>query len=408
MATIRKRGTSFQIRVSCGYDLTGQQVIKSKTWKPSPGMTERQIEKELERQSFLFEELCRSGLVADGNMRFADYAAQWLTINEDALSPTTFIRYQSLLGRINTAVGHIKIGDIQAHHLQAFYKNLSEKGINKRDGGTLSAKTILHHHRLISVILGEAYKQGYVIRDVSTLVTPPKVKQKEVAYLDEHDAAKLYDALSAAPIKWKTALLLLLYTGLRRGELCGLEWNDIDFTDKTISIRRTVSYVVSQKHEYTDENGVFHKGKIIEKEPKTKSSQRVISVDDGVLSLLIDYKHWWVEQRFSNGDRWIETNKLFIKENGGCMHPDSITDYTSKFYKAHNLPRFSPHSLRHSNISLMIAAGVDIKTVSVRAGHANISTTGNIYTHQIKSANARAAEKIGNIFDGIQQRKKHA
>jgi integrase len=408
MATFRKRGETYQIRVSLGYDLSGQQIIKSKTWKPSPDKTAKQIEKELNAEMVLFEERCRKGLVTDGNMRFADYANQWMAINEDILSPTTYIRYQSLLSRINIAIGHKKLCDIQSHHLQDFYKNLGENGINKRDGKTLSGKTILHHHRLISVILGEAYKQGYIIRDVSELVTPPKVNQKEVAYLDEQDAIKLYDALSNAPIKWKTALLLLLYTGLRRGELCGLEWNDIDFINSTISIRRNVSYIVSPKYEYTDENGVFHKGKIIEKEPKTKSSQRVISVDDGVLSLLMDYKRWWIEQRFFNGNRWIETNKLFIKENGGCMHPDSITDYTAKFYKANNLPQFSPHSLRHSNISLMIANGVDIKTVSARAGHANISTTGNIYTHQIKSANARAAEKIGNIFDGIQQRKKHA
>ena len=99
-----------------------------------------------------------------------------------------------------------------------------------------------------------------------------------------------------------------------------------------------------------------------------------------------------------NGSNWKETDKLFIQDNGGVMHPDSITDYASKFRKKHNLPHFSPHSLRHTNISLMIANGVDIKTASSRAGHANVSVTGNIYTHQIQSANARAAEKIGSIF----------
>jgi len=148
-----------------------------------------------------------------------------------------------------------------------------------------------------------------------------------------------------------------------------------------------------------DENGVLHKGQIIEKEPKAKSSARSIAVDEGVITLLREYRAWWIEQRFLNGHRWIDTNKLFTKENGGIMHPDSITDFTKKFIKANNLPYFTPHSLRHTNISLMIAAGVDIKTVSSRAGHANITTTGNIYTHQIQSANAKAAEKIGNILN---------
>jgi hypothetical protein len=147
-----------------------------------------------------------------------------------------------------------------------------------------------------------------------------------------------------------------------------------------------------------DAKGTHHKGRLIEKEPKTQSSIRCISVDSGVIGLLVEYEKWWMEQRTLNGDRWVETDKLFIKEDGGVMHPDSITDFTSKFREANDLPHFSPHSLRHTNISLMIAAGVDIKTVSSRAGHANVTTTGNIYTHQIQSANARAAEKLGDIL----------
>jgi len=121
--------------------------------------------------------------------------------------------------------------------------------------------------------------------------------------------------------------------------------------------------------------------------------------------LLGDTYKWWLQQRLLNGDRWVETDKLLIKENGGTMHPDSITDFTGKFIKEHKLPFFTPHSLRHTNINLMIAAGIDIKTVSSRAGHANVSTTGNIYTHQIQSANARAAEKIRELFT-IKHKKK--
>ena len=399
MPTIRKRGDTYQIRVSLGYDMKGKQIIKTSSWKPAPGMTKKQIEKELERQGFLFEEKCKSGMAIDGNVKFAHYADSWMSINENNLSPTTYNRYVSLLDRINQAIGYIKLAELRAHHLQEFYKNLAENGINKRTGKTLSEKTILHHHRLISVILGEAYKQGYILRDVSTLATPPKVKQKEVAYLDEADAAKLYHALLQAPIKWKTALLLLLYTGLRRGELVGLEWSDIDFDGMTITIRRTVQYVTGSRYEHVDEGGVLHKGQIIEKEPKTKSSARSIAADGGVIALLREYRAWWLQQRLVNGDRWVDTDKLFIKESGGVMHPDSITDFTKKFIKANTLPYFTPHSLRHTNISLMIAAGVDIKTVSSRAGHANITTTGNIYTHQIQSANAKAAEKIGNILN---------
>lgn len=231
------------------------------------------------------------------------------------------------------------------------------------------------------------------------------MKSKDIVYLDEQDAKNLCVALSTAPTKWKTALLLLLYTGMRRGELCGLEWSDIDFKNSTISIKRTIQYVVAPKYQHTDEKGILHKGRLIEKEPKTKSSVRVIAVDNGVIFLLTDYRHWWTRQKLLNGDRWVDTNKLFIKENGGVMHPDSITDFCRKFARAYGLPFFTPHSLRHSNISLLISHGVDIKTVSTRAGHSNVTTTGNIYTHQIQSANARAAEKLGDIFAPTQNEK---
>jgi len=138
-------------------------------------MTERQVTKELERQAVLFEDKCRSGLVADGHMRFADYADVWMNINEATLAPSTFIRYDSLLARINAAIGHLKLADMRSMHLQELYKNLAEPGLNKRAGGGLSSKTVMHHHRLISVILSE----GYTPRDVSSLATPPKVQQKE-------------------------------------------------------------------------------------------------------------------------------------------------------------------------------------------------------------------------------------
>ena len=94
MATIRQRGDSYQIRASLGYDMLGKQIIKTMSWKPDPGMTKKQVEKELERQSVLFEEKCKSGLVVDGHMRFAEYAALWLSINENNIAPATYKRCQ--------------------------------------------------------------------------------------------------------------------------------------------------------------------------------------------------------------------------------------------------------------------------------------------------------------------------
>ena len=130
MATVRKRGNTYQIRVSCGYDCTGKHIEKSITWKPSAGMTKKQIDKELERQKVLFEEKCITGQFLDGNITFNDFAQRWFNDYADKqLLSRTVTRYKELMNRITPAIGHIKLCKLQPHHLMEFYNNLSEDGI---------------------------------------------------------------------------------------------------------------------------------------------------------------------------------------------------------------------------------------------------------------------------------------
>lgn len=130
MATISRRGASYLIRVSCGYDMTGKQIVKSMTWKPPADLTEVQTEKEAHRQAVLFEEKCRTGQVLEVTVRFADFAALWLTdYAEKQLRPTTYARYKAMLPRINAAIGHIRLDRLQPHHLMQFYANLEEAGM---------------------------------------------------------------------------------------------------------------------------------------------------------------------------------------------------------------------------------------------------------------------------------------
>ena len=130
MPTIQKRGDTYRIRVSAGYDSTGKQLMKSMTWQPAPGMTQKQIEKELDRQAVLFENKVKSGQYMEGNIRFSEYAEMWM--QNAQLAPATRSQYEDLLRRINAAIGHIRLDRLQPHHLEAFYKNLREKGIKER------------------------------------------------------------------------------------------------------------------------------------------------------------------------------------------------------------------------------------------------------------------------------------
>lgn len=454
MATINKRSSgSYQITVSLGYGMDGKQIRKSLTYTPEKGMTKRQIEKAVRHEAELFEEGCRTGRSLNSSMRFCDFADMWFEDREKDLRPMTYTRYQIMLPRINAAIGHMKLKDIQPLHLRAFYKNLSEGGIRKdtrykikidlekliaekemsysafcnlsglknttliaiRRGENvrrenaekvaqalemslleifdpldaekpLSAQTVLHHHRLISVILSTAVEWGLLFSNPCSRTKAPRVGELDPRYLDEVQAAELLKILDGEYPSKRTAARVLLFTGLRRGEVLGLKWSDIDFKKSIMEIKRTLQYL--------PDRGIF------ENETKTKSSNRVIKLPQTVISDLKSYKVWQIKQRLLVGDKWMESDYIFTNDFGEPLRPDSLSSWFSRLIKAHSdtLPYVTLHSLRHTNATLLIASGVPITTVSSRLGHTNSNTTGKIYAHAIRSADEAAAETLENIL----------
>ena len=431
MATIQKRGSTYKITVSCGYDGSGKQIRKHMTWIP---------------------ERCRNGQILDGSMRFSDFTEMWFSdYAEKQLRPKTLARYRSMLPRIHAALGHIKIEKLQPHHLLAFYDNLSKAGIrddtkykcimdfqdildekqiaktalagragvsvsvinsllNHRNitlqsaeklasflqadfstlfqpasgKDTLSGKTILHHHRLISSILSTAVHWQIIFSNPCDRVKPPKAEKTVPTYLDEVQAAKMLELLEKENIQYRTVVYLLLYTGFRRGELCGLEWADVDFETHVITVRRSSLYL--------PEKGIF------EDETKNTASNRSIKALSIVFDILREFRVWQNEQRLKAGDRWINSGKIFTTWQGKPIHPDSITSWFHDFIQRSGLPPIHVHSLRHTNATLQIAGGVPISTVAGRLGHANTATTTKIYIHAIKSADEAAAETLESLL----------
>lgn len=391
MATARKKGRGYEIRVSCGIDINGKKLGRSKTWIPDESMTPRQIEKELERQKILFEEEVRNGVCPDNKIRFADFSKRWMEEYAKVnLTIKTYARYEIYLERINQGIGHLKLKDITPLRLNAFYRSLEAEGVNKRakkdkdgnliNGGRLAPKTILDHHRVISKILATAVKWGLLEKNVAMRADPPKVPHREISYLNEEETKQMIVLLDKEPIQYRTMITLLVYTGIRRGELCGLEWKDIDFENQVMHVCRSAQYIGNKT--------------MITKEPKTKSGIRHFSLSATACQMLKRYKMWQMEQRFKVGDQWEDNDRLFTAWNGAPIHPDTITDWFAKFIKRSGLPYVTLHSLRHTNATLMIAEGTDVCTVSRRLGHANTATTLNIYAHALQSKDAEAANTI--------------
>ncbi|MGN0678677.1 MAG: tyrosine-type recombinase/integrase, partial [Oscillospiraceae bacterium] len=272
---------------------------------------------------------------------------------------------------IDSALKGNNIRKVSAERLSAALgKDVVELFAAQEDRG-LADTTILHYHRLISTILNTAVQWQVLLSNPCQRVKPPKVKHKEARYLDEIQAAQLLERVQEEPYQYNVIVQLLLYTGMRRGELCGLEWQDVDFFTNCLHIRRSSLYI--------PEKGVF------EDEPKNETSKRVIKLSASAVQLLKDYKAWQEQQKAELGSAWQNTNRLFTSWNGKPINPDTITAWFHDFVQRNNLPPCSVHSLRHTNATLLIASGAPIKTVSKRLGHSNVSTTVNIpygHTHQ--------------------------
>ena len=451
MATIKQRGDSYKITVSCGYDLNGKQIRRHLTWTPEPGMTKRQLQKELDRQAVLFEEKCRNGQVLDGNIKFVDFAEKWFAdYAEKQLRPTTVAGYRWALKRTLPAIGHIRLDKLRPHHLMEFYNNLSESGVRedtrycsavdfkallKKRGmtkralaeqagvsvyvldsvtrganisaasahkvvsalqlpldkvflpagekDTLAVSTVLHHHRLISSMLSTAVKWQLIFSNPCSRVVLPKNKHKEAVYLDEEQAADLLAALDKESMQHQVIVKLLLFTGMRRGELCGLEWKDVDFERAVVFVRRSSLYLPGK--------GVF------EDETKNATSERCMKVSADVVTMLKAWRAEQSKQRLRMGDQWQTSDRLFTAWDGAPIRPDVITAWFHKFVTKNGLPPIHIHSLRHTNATLLIAAGTSLTTVAARLGHANSTTTSKIYAHVIQSADAAASAAIGSI-----------
>lgn len=456
MANIRKiegkNGISYKITVTRGRDLEGKQIRHYMTWTPPHKMTERQMQKAVEVAAMEFEKSISLGYQVDNRQTFAEYAAYVLELKErEGAKYRTIERYRELLERINPAIGHIKLPDLRPRHLNDFYKNLGEPGISKQEAhaqakidvatllkekkltrakvaelsgvsattittacqkkrialttaeaiakaigkdvaelfeieagqAQLSNKTILEHHRLIHTILTQAEKEMLVQYNAAVKATPPKAAKKEVNYFQPEDIVKIREALDKEPLKWKVATHLLLITGCRRGEIMGLRWDRVDFANSKIKIDTNLLYSAKR--------GIY--------EDTTKTGTvRFIKLPAETMELLRQYRRWYMELRFKNGDRWQDTGFLFVKENGEPMIPDGITAWLSDFSKRHDLPHINPHAFRHTMASILINSGKDVVSVSKRLGHAKVSTTTDIYSHIIMEADEQASECLADVM----------
>lgn len=227
---------SYQIRVFRGRTADGKKLKDFLlTWRPEPGMTKRQIERELQRQATLFEENCKKGQISVEKPTFEKYSAYVLDLKErSGMKARTLASYRDILMRVNAEIGFLKLQDLRADHLNTLYATLSKTGQNKSTGKTLSGSTILKYHRVISSVLSQAVKEGLVQSNVAERATPPKAERHEMDAFELEELQEILKALEEEPLKWQVCVQLLIATGARRGEILGLRWERVDWESCTL------------------------------------------------------------------------------------------------------------------------------------------------------------------------------
>ena len=389
--SIEKRGkNSYRLTVSEGFDLNGKPMIHRKTVHG----TKKDAEVELAK--FVTE--VQNGLVIDGkSLKFSEFTEIWKRdYGSKELAPSTYKRYYRMLEtRLLPYWGHFYINKIKPTDIMKFYDLLEKdtqlvrkKGNNgAKTKKPLSGKTILEHHRLLRAMLHKAVYWQLIVTNPAERVQPPKArKPKRKSYDDEQTKILLenLELLSSEDIKYKVAIILTVFTGVRLGELMGLEWQDVDFKNGIISINRSSQYLTDM--------GVFTKV------PKTESSIREIAIHEFIIFLLEEYKLWYEEQKSIYGELWTNSDKLFVQADGKPMHPSTISKWFVKYVGQIGLPVINFHGLRHTNASLLVAQNIDIAAISARLCHAQISTTLDFYVHPLLSHNRKAGYALENLL----------
>lgn len=351
-------------------------------------------DREAERQLAKFITEVDSGDFSQpSKVTFQEFVKKWLKDYAEAeLAPKTLVWYNQLLeARILPCFGDKKLEKIKPMDLIEFYSSLRTKhkyfklyGDGKRKELTsngLSDKTIRHHHGVICSIFEKAIKwQVLKGNNPAHHVDAPKVERKKAKCYDIEQAETMLKALEKEDLKHRIAVMMALTTGARLGEIMGLEWQDINFKNKTMEIRQASQYLPGK--------GVFLK------DPKTESSKRKMSVHSGLLKLLEAYKADQQEKGFLCADN----NRLFVTWDGKPMHPGSMSKWFPKFLMRNNLPRIKFHELRHTNATFLISQGIDVQTVAGRLGHSTSVTTQNIYSHYLQSKDKQVADLMEQTF----------
>ncbi len=315
----------------------------------------------------------------------AQFLDSWLeNTQKPSVRPRTYERYEEVLRlHINPVLGRHRLQKLSAQHIEAFYAKKLQEG--------LSPRTVNTFHNVLHKALEKARRSRIIIENVCEFVDRPRVEDTEINPLSLEQVKALLAVAQGHAIE--ALLTLALATGMRRGELMGLKWQDIDFEKGALQVRRIMSRVPS-KLKTEDKKGY------VEAATKTKKSRRSIVIVPFALEALKRHRELQRAAKEKAGTRWVENDLVFRTSVGTPLHPDNnIFVPFKELLNEAKLPNVRFHDLRHSAATLLLGEGVHPKIVQEILGHSNINITLNVYSHVLPGMQQGAMDKMNSVFE---------
>jgi integrase len=314
------------------------------------------------------------GTLADpGKQTLGEYLQHWLAVDIDRrLAHRTAARHRGIVeGNIVPRIGHLPIRSLTVSHIEAFEAELHKEGWvkaqAKREGEPktkrgLSSQTVLHIHRTLSQALAHAVRTGVLFRNPVQQVRPPRPPHREIRILTKAEIATLLDA--ARDTGLYLPVMVSVSTGIRRSELLGLRWSDVDLDAASMTVNQAMERV---------------RGTVSFKPPKTRASRRTISLPSACVDQLRVHKEHQFSQKLALGLGRDLDALVFARADGSAWDADSLSKSFSRLVRAAKVTSITLHGLRHTHISHLLMDGIHLKVVSERAGHANVNVTLGVY-----------------------------
>lgn len=370
---ITRRGKqSWRLKFDAGPrdPVTGRRQVRFVTVRGA----RKDAERELTR---LLGQIEEGTYVEPSKLTVAELLERWLTGHaKDRVSAKTFERYAEIVQKhLVPALGAHQLRKLAPLQIEEYYAKALAGGRRNGKGG-LSAQTVKHHHRVLSEALRQAVRWRLLHSNPCDHADPPRPARREMRTIDQAGAGALLSAIDGSAMH--LPVLLALTTGMRRGEILGLRWKDVDVDRAAVSVTQTL--------EQTKDGLAF-------KEPKTDRSRRTIALPSLAADALRRHRARQAEHRLKIGRAYVDRDLVCCRPDGEPLSPRSLTKAFAELARKRGLKlRF--HDLRHSHISHLLAAGVHPKVASERAGHASVSITLDVYSHVVPGMQEDAAKKI--------------